>query len=81
MQNLQNLVLDEWNVAKVHNCVSLSCRRCFFSFHLKVNVVEDLISFGIEDHTLGPIKVREHFPEEESPLLVDSSSFAPTAMQ
>jgi len=44
-------------------------------------VVEDLISFGIEDHTLGPIKVREHFPEEESPLLVDSSSFAPTAMQ
>jgi len=40
---------------KVHNCVSLSCRRCFFNFHLKVNVVEDLISFGIEDHTLGPI--------------------------
>jgi len=37
----------------------------FFSFHLKVNVVEDLISFGIEDHTFRPIKVREHFPEEE----------------
>jgi len=28
-------------------------------------VVEDLISFGIEDHTSGPTKVREHFPEEE----------------
>ena len=68
MQNLQNLVLDKWNVAKVHNCISLSCRRCFFSFHLKVNVVEDLIWFGIEDHTLGPIKAREHFPEEELTL-------------
>jgi len=41
---------------------------CFFSFHLKVNVVEDLISFGIEDHTFGPTKVREHFPEEELTL-------------
>jgi len=40
----------------------------FFSFHLKVNVVEDLISFGIEHHTLRPIKVREHFPEEELTL-------------
>jgi len=68
LQNLQNLDLDKWNVAKVHNCVSLSCRRFFFSFHLKVNVVEDLISFGIEDHTLGPTKVREHFPEEELTL-------------
>ena len=28
-------------------------------------MVEDLISFGIEDHTLGPTKTREHFPEEE----------------
>ena len=28
-------------------------------------MVEELISFGIEDYTLGPIKVREHFPEEE----------------
>jgi len=28
-------------------------------------VVEDLISFGIEDHTFGPTKVCEHFPEEE----------------
>jgi len=35
---------------------------------LKVNVVEDLVLFGIEDHTLGPTKVREHFPEEEVTL-------------
>ena len=28
-------------------------------------MVEDLISFGIEDHVFGPTKVREHFPEEE----------------
>jgi len=28
-------------------------------------VVEDLISFGIEDHIFGPTKVMEHFPEEE----------------
>jgi len=28
-------------------------------------MVEDLISFGIEDHTFGTMKVREHFPEEE----------------
>ena len=68
LKNLQNLVLDKWNIAKVHNCVSLSCRRFFFSFHLKVNVVEDLISFGIEYHTLGPTKVREHFPEGELTL-------------
>jgi len=38
--------------------------RCFFSFRLKVNVVEDLISFGFEDKTFGPTKVREYFPEE-----------------
>jgi len=31
-------------------------------------VVEDLISFGIEDHTLGTIKVREPFLEEELTL-------------
>jgi len=42
-----------------------SCRRCFLSFHLKVRVVEDLISSGVEDHTFGPTNVREHFPEEE----------------
>ena len=28
-------------------------------------MVEDLIQFGIEDHTSGPTNVREHFPEEE----------------
>jgi len=44
------------NAAKVHNCVSFSRRKCFFSFQLKVNVVEDLIWFDIEDHTFGPTK-------------------------
>jgi len=42
-------------------------------------VVEDLISFGIEDHTCGPTKVREHFPGEELTLgknrLVEVASF------
>ena len=33
-----------------------------------VKVVENLISSGIEDHTLGPTNVREHFPEEELTL-------------
>jgi len=28
-------------------------------------MVESLISPGIEDHTFGPINLREHFPEEE----------------
>jgi len=28
-------------------------------------VVENLISSGIEDHTFGPMNLREHFPEEE----------------
>ena len=42
-----------------------SNRRCFLSFHLKVKVVENLISSGIEDHTFGPMNLREHFPEEE----------------
>ena len=27
----------------------------------KVKVVENLISSGIEDHTFGPINLREHF--------------------
>ena len=45
-----------------------SCRRCFLSFHLKVKVVESLISSGIEDHTFTPIDFREHFPEEELTL-------------
>jgi len=31
-------------------------------------VVEDVISFGIEDHTFEPTKVREHFPGEELTL-------------
>jgi len=41
---------------------------CFFSFHLKVNMVEDLILFGIEDHTIEPTNVREHFVGEELTL-------------
>ena len=45
-----------------------SCRRCFLSFHLKVKVVESLISSGIEDHTFGPINLIEHFLEEELTL-------------
>jgi len=44
------------------------CRRCFLSFHLKVKVVENLISSGIEDHAFRPIHLREHFSEEELPL-------------
>jgi len=28
-------------------------------------VVENLISSGIEDHTFGPMNLREHFSEEE----------------
>ena len=28
-------------------------------------MVENLISFGNEDHTIGPMNLREHFPEEE----------------
>jgi len=39
-----------------------------FSVHLKVKVVESLISSGVEDHTFGPINLREHFPEEELTL-------------
>ena len=31
-------------------------------------MVESLISSGIEDHTFGPIHLREHFPEEELTL-------------
>jgi len=31
-------------------------------------VVENLISSGIEDHTFGPINLREHCPEEELTL-------------
>jgi len=43
-------------------------QEVFLQFPLKVNVAEYLISFGIEDHTFGPTKVREHFPEEELTL-------------
>ena len=56
-------LLDKWNVAKVHSWEFFSCRRCFLSFHLKV--VEKLISSCIEDHTFGPMNLREHFPDEE----------------
>jgi len=62
------LVLDKGNVVKVHNWEFVSCRRCFLSFHLKVKVLENLISSGIEDHTFGPMNLRENFPEEELTL-------------
>jgi len=42
--------------------------RCFLSFHLKVKVVENLTSPGIEDHTFGPINLTDHFLEEELTL-------------
>jgi len=35
---------------------------------LKVKVVENLISSGIECHTVGPINLGEHFPEEQLTL-------------
>jgi len=31
-----------------------------------VKVVESLISSGIEDHTFGPINLKEHFPAAKS---------------
>ena len=62
---IHSSLLDKWNVAKVYSWNFFSCRRCFLSFHLKVKVVESLISSVIEDHTFGPINLREHFPEEE----------------
>jgi len=65
---IHSSLLDKWNVAKVHSWEFFSCRRCFLSFHLKVKVVESLISSGIEDHTFGPINLREHFLEEELTL-------------
>jgi len=68
VRNKQYFVLDKQNVAKVHNWEFFSCRRCFLSFHLKVKVVENLILYGIEDHTFGPINLREHSPEEELTL-------------
>ena len=66
--NTQYFVLDKGNVAKVHNWEFFSCRRCFLSFHLKVKVVENLISSGLEDRTFGPMNLKEHFPEEELTL-------------
>ena len=36
--------------------------------HLNVKVVEILKLSGIEEHTFGPINLREHFPEEELAL-------------
>ena len=65
---IHSSLLDKGNVSKVHNWEFFSCRRCFLSFHLKVKVVESLISSGIEDHTFGPINLTEHFPEEELTL-------------
>ena len=40
-------------------------------------MVESLISSGIEDHTFGPINLREHFPEEE--LTLDKNRFLEVA--
>jgi len=37
-------------------------------FYLKVNVVGNLLSSGIEEHTFGLINLRERFPEEELTL-------------
>ena len=68
LQNTQYFVLDKKNVAKVHNWEFCSCRRYFLSFHLKVKMVENLISSGMEDHTFGPINLRGHFPEDELTL-------------
>ena len=31
-------------------------------------MVKNLISSGVEDHTFGPINLRENFPEEELTL-------------
>ena len=63
--NSQHLVLNKWSVAKIHNYISFSCKRCFLSFHLKVKMTEDLIQSNTENHTFGPTNVMEHFPEEE----------------
>ena len=65
---IHSSLLDKLNVAKVHSWEFFSCRRCFLSFHSKVKVVDSLISSGMEDHTFGPINLREHFPEEELTL-------------
>ena len=38
------------------------------NFFQKLKVVENSISSGIEDHTFGPMNLRERFPEEELTL-------------
>ena len=53
---------------KVHNWEYFSYRRCLLRFYLKVNVVGNLLSSGIEEHTFGLINLRERFPEEELTL-------------
>ena len=35
---------------------------------MKLKVVENLISSGIENHTFRPMNLRKHFPEEELTL-------------
>ena len=70
LQNTRIYTILFWTreMLQVHNWEFFSCRRCFLSFHLKVKVVQNLISSGIEDHTFGPMNLREHFPEEELTL-------------
>jgi len=60
----QHLILVKWNVAKMHNYVFFHVsKRCLVSFHLKIKLAEDLIQYGIENHSFGPADV--HYPEEE----------------
>ena len=40
-------------------------------------MVENLVSSDIEDHTFGPVNLREHFPEEE--LTLGKNSFLEVA--
>jgi len=81
--NSQQSVLDKWNVAKIHNNLSFSCKRCFLSVHLKVKVAEDLMQSGIEDHTIRSTNVKEHFPEELTPgrLLAEMSGLTNFSVQ
>ena len=41
-------------------------------------MVENLISSGIEDHTFGPMNLREHLPEEE--LILGKNRFLDVAI-
>ena len=45
--------------------------------HLNVKVVEILKLSGIEEHTFGPINLREHFPEEELALNQACTTYGP----